>query len=232
MAYFLKPESLVTYAIGDVHGCLEKLVPLLECCAVHCGDRIFRLVFLGDYVDRGPDSYRVVDRLLDLQSELPDQVICLRGNHEALMLQAVRTGDDGIWLLNGGDATLGSYEVEHAGDITRRHLDWIASLPLSYDDGRRFFVHAGVDSSRPLTDQSEDVLLWTREPFLSHEHDYGRLIVHGHTPLATGTPELRPWRLNVDTGAVYGGPLTAAAFTQDRTAPIAFLTHEGAVIGV
>jgi serine/threonine protein phosphatase 1 len=232
MTYFLKPESLVTYAIGDVHGCLEKLVPLLECCAAHCGDRLFRLVFLGDYVDRGPDSYRVVDRLLDLQSELPDKVICLRGNHEALMLQAVRTRDDEIWLMNGGEATLGSYDVQRACDISDRHLEWIDSLPLSYDDGRRFFVHAGVDSNLPLTDQSEEVLLWMREPFLSRQYDYGRLIVHGHTPVPSRTPDLRPWRLNLDTGAVYGGPLTAAAFTQERTAPVAFLTHEGAVIGV
>lgn len=97
------------------------------------------------------------------------------------------------------------------------------SLPLTYDDGRRFFVHAGVDPQRPLDAQDEAALLWIREPFLEDERDYGRLIVHGHTPLVTAKPELRRNRLNLDTAAVFGGPLTAAAFDGSQTTPIKYL---------
>ena len=102
-------------------------------------------------------------------------------------------------------------------------LDWFRSLPLSYDDGRRFFVHAGVNPQLPLAAQHERDLIWIREPFLSARRDYGRLIVHGHTPLGTGKPDLRANRLNLDTGAVFGGPLTAALFADGRTEPVKFI---------
>jgi serine/threonine protein phosphatase 1 len=97
------------------------------------------------------------------------------------------------------------------------------SLRLSYDDGRRFFVHAGIDPERPLDAQDDFDLVWIREPFLSDGRDYGRLVVHGHTPLPDGTPDLRSNRLNLDTGAGFGGPLTAAVFSDDSTPPIGFL---------
>ena len=106
------------------------------------------------------------------------------------------------------------------------HVDWLRALPLSYDDGRRFFVHAGVNPGAPLDAQDDFDLLWIREPFLSHGGDYGRLIVHGHTPLADGIPDLRGNRLNLDTGAVFGGPLTAAVFDDAQTEPIGFLQAE------
>jgi serine/threonine protein phosphatase 1 len=106
------------------------------------------------------------------------------------------------------------------------HIDWIAARPLSFDDGRRLFVHAGINPSAPLDRQVEPDLLWIREPFLSSRRDYGRLIVHGHTPLTTGVPDLRVNRLNIDTAAVFGGPLTAAVFDDQRTEPIGFLTDE------
>jgi serine/threonine protein phosphatase 1 len=96
-------------------------------------------------------------------------------------------------------------------------------LPLTYDDGRRFFVHAGVDPEKPLETQDEAVLLWIRETFLENDRDYGRLIVHGHTPLSTAKPELRRNRLNLDTAAVFGGPLTAAVFDDAQTQPIKYL---------
>src|SRR5215467_6801255 len=95
------PPGAVTYAIGDVHGCLAKVVALIERCRHHCDGRTSRLVFVGDYIDRGPDSRGVIELLMTAQRERPDQVICLRGNHEAMMLAAVRTGDDVLWLLNG-----------------------------------------------------------------------------------------------------------------------------------
>ena len=131
-----------------------------------------------------------------------------------------------IWLRNGGAATLQSYGVNDIGDLPRAHLDWMRALRLTYDDGRRFFVHAGVNPEKPLNAQDEQDLLWIREPFLTDNRDYGRLIVHGHTPLATAMPELRSNRLNLDTAAVFGGPLTAAVFDDAQTEPITFLHAE------
>jgi serine/threonine protein phosphatase 1 len=97
------------------------------------------------------------------------------------------------------------------------------ALRLTYDVGRRFFVHAGVDPAKALQAQDAAALLWIREPFLKEERDYGRLIVHGHTPVTTEEPELRANRLNLDTAAAFGGPLTAAVFEDVQTGPVAFL---------
>ena len=214
--------GLMTYAIGDVHGCLDQLTALIDLCMKHCAGRPMRLVFLGDYIDRGPDSRGVIERLRTLQSEMPD-VVCLRGNHEALLLEAFETDDEGLWLLNGAAQTLLSYGVTEAAALPRDHVDWIAALPFYFDDGTRFFVHAGVNPAMPLDRQSEQDMLWIREPFLSSDRDYGRFIVHGHTPMKTARPDLRRNRLNLDTAAVYGGRLTAAVFSGDKAWPRAFL---------
>ena len=181
-------------------------------------------MFLGDYVDRGPDSAGVVRYLMELQSRRGERFVALKGNHEAVVLDVC----DGVcpadlWLSQGGDATLRSYRAARVQDLPETVLRWFRSLPLSYDDGRRFFVHAGVDPQLPLDAQHERDLIWIREPFLSARRDYGRLIVHGHTPIETGQPDLRPNRLNLDTGAVFGGPLTAALFAEDRTQPVRFV---------
>lgn len=214
----------LTYAVGDIHGALDKLEKLVATCRQHAGGRAMKLVFLGDYIDRGPNSAGVIRLLMSLQSELQENLVALTGNHEALAL-GVLDGKMRLsgWLLNGGATTLQSYGVREVGELPRAHLDWMRSLRLSYDDGRRFFVHAGVDPQRPLDAQDEHDLIWIREPFLSDARDYGRLIVHGHTPLGGGRPELRANRLNLDTAAVFGGPLTAAVFDESRTRPIAFL---------
>ena len=219
------PPGLITYAIGDVHGCLDKLTALLDLCARHARGAPTRLIFVGDYIDRGPDSRGVIETILKLQRERPGEVICLRGNHEALLIDAIKTGDEAHWLRNGGGETLASYGVSHAIGLPRDHLAWIEALPLTFDDGRRFFVHAGVNPAAPLDRQTEHDLLWIREPFLDNEREYGRLIVHGHTPLQSGRPDLRRNRLNLDTAAVYGRPLTAAVFNGEKTWPIAFLNN-------
>jgi serine/threonine protein phosphatase 1 len=214
---------MLTYAIGDVHGCLDKLQRILVRCRDHGGDRPRRLVFVGDYVDRGPDSRGVIETLLALQQQ-EAEMVCLRGNHEAMMLEAFATGDEDLWLLNGGGSTLGSYGIRQALDLPGEHMDWVTRLPLSFDDGWRLFVHAGLNPHAPLDRQTEEDVLWIREPFLSSRRDFGRLVVHGHTPLRTGVPDLRANRLNLDTAAVFGGPLTAAVFEDGQREPVAFLT--------
>lgn len=217
----------LTYAIGDIHGALHKLESLVAQCRAHAGDDgggVPKFVFVGDYIDRGPQSSGVIRYLIELAQALPDNVVTLMGNHEAMLLAIV----DGMfapqdWLAQGGMQTLQSYGVEDARDLPREHVDWLRRLRLSYDDGRRFFVHAGVDPGRPLEAQTERDLLWIREPFLSYRGDYGRLVVHGHTPIAAGVPELRGNRLDLDTGAGYGRALTAAVFSDQQTAPLSFL---------
>jgi serine/threonine protein phosphatase 1 len=161
---------------------------------------------------------------MDLQLELPDRVVALKGNHEAMALDVIdRTAPADFWLTQGGAETLRSYGVNSARELPDDHVRWLRSLRLNHDDGRRFFVHAGIDPERPLDAQRERDLIWIREPFLSDGRDHGRLIVHGHTPLSSGAPDLRSNRLNLDTGAVFGGPLTAAIFTDTETDPSGFL---------
>jgi serine/threonine protein phosphatase 1 len=217
----------LTYAIGDIHGCLDKLRGLLLRCETHADGRPMSLVFVGDYIDRGPQSCGVIDCLIDLKMQHGESVVTLMGNHEAMALAAIdRNGPTRMWLAQGGLATLESYGIAEPRELPPAHVAWLRALRLSYDDGRRFFVHAGVNPGAPLEAQDDFDLLWIREPFLSHGGDYGRLIVHGHTPLAAGVPDLRGNRLNLDTGAVFVGPLTAAVFDDAQTEPIGFLQAE------
>jgi len=215
------------YAVGDIHGCLNKLRSLMVRCEKHADGRPMMFVFVGDYIDRGPQSFAVVDYLIDLKAQHGERVVTLMGNHEAMALAAIDgSGPARLWFAQGGLATLASYGVTEPSGLPRAHVDWLRALPLSHDDGRRFFVHAGVDPGTPLEAQDDTDLLWIREPFLSHRGDYGRLVVQGHTPVTNGVPDLRSNRLNLDTGAVFGGPLTAAVFEAAQTEPIDFLQAE------
>jgi serine/threonine protein phosphatase 1 len=217
-------EAPLVYAIGDIHGSLDKLRDLMMLCERHADGRTASFIFLGDYIDRGPDSRGVVEALMDMQSRQPDRVIALKGNHEAVALEVVDGETEAeLWLREGGTATLRSYDIDDARDLPDEHVAWLRALPLCYDDGRRFFVHAGVDPEKPLGAQRDRDLIWIREPFLSDARDYGRLIVHGHTPQTDGIPDFRGNRLNLDTGAVFGRPLTAAAFASARRDPLGYL---------
>ncbi len=192
-------------AIGDVHGRLAKLEDLLGQIQPRADDR---LVFLGDYVDRGPDSYEVVERLIALRRELPRTVL-LRGNHEAFLLALFREpvhGQRQVWLeRDGGRATIASYQA--AGQYPIVHRDFFESLPLTFETERFFFCHAGVRPRIALDRQREDDLLTIREPFLSSNANFGKVVVHGHTVVAH--PQVLTNRINLDTGAGEGGPLTA-----------------------
>ena len=216
---------MLNVVIGDIHGELEKLKALLGYCREYLGADV-RLIFVGDYVNRGPNSSEVVQLLRDLQDR-NDHVICLRGNHEAALLAAVAGAPIYHFLLMGGDATLRSYDARSIAEIPASHVEWLKSLPAFYQDELRFYVHAGVDPDCPLDRQPEDALLWIREPFLSDPRPYERLIVHGHTAQLTFVPEVRENRINIDTAAVFGGPLTAAIFSDGSRYPIEFLDSDG-----
>jgi serine/threonine protein phosphatase 1 len=224
--------SLLTFAIGDVHGCFDKLRTLLGVCEAVAGGRRARFVLIGDYVDRGPDSRKVLDLLIAQQRD-SDRFICLLGNHEAMLLDAARpdrtVSDVFNWRANGGEQTLESYGVDDESKLPAAHLAWMAALPLHFADGSRLFVHAGIRPGIALEDQTAHDLLWIRDPFLSSPDDHGVFVVHGHTPLRTALPDLRPNRLNLDTGACFGGDLTAALFAGDEARPDLFLNSSGNV---
>lgn len=214
---------MLTYAIGDIHGRADRLARLLARIEDHRAGRPRRLVVLGDAIDRGPDSAGAVAILRDLQAREPDCVICLMGNHEAMLLDAVAgTGLD-LWRLNGAGPTLGSYGVTHPRDLPAEIVAWIAALPTLHGDARRWYVHAGLDPARGAEGSDRETRLWMREPFLSANHDFGRHVVHGHTPTRDGRLELLAHRTNLDTGAVFGGPLTAGVFTDAQGPPVEVL---------
>ncbi|WP_110351338.1 metallophosphoesterase family protein [Methylobacterium sp. B4] len=214
----------ITYAIGDIHGCADLLDRLLERIEAHVGDRAKKLVFLGDYIDRGPDSARVIETLRRLQWREPEGVVCLMGNHEAMLLKTLQEpGALDHWLMNGGTETLASYDAAGPEEIPGDVLDWIEALPTLHEDARRWFVHAGFRPEAEIPDPDHETHLWIREPFLSTDHDFGRHVVHGHTPQTRGGPDCRRFRTNLDTGAVYGNALTAGVFSDAEGPAVEFL---------
>jgi len=211
--------------VGDVHGCDDLLAEVHEETERDLKRQPptdYRIIHVGDYVDRGPASAAVLDRLVALRATDP-RVICLRGNHEDLLLGFLASpqqyGD--VWLGNGGDATLASYELDRdaiasldpaalASEFARRlpaaHADFLRDLVLVTRFGDYVFVHAGIRPTVPLDRQDPHDLTWIRDEFLTSRRDYGVVVVHGHTPARE--PEVRPNRINIDTGAVFTGRLT------------------------
>ena len=195
----------LTYAIGDIHGCHDLLKALVAGVRDHAASRPYRLVFLGEYIDRGRDSAAVIATVRDLQAQSPETVTCLMGNHEMMLLAAARDRSlTGWWLGNGGGATLASFGAPSLDDLPSDVLRWLESLPTQHEDARRIYVHAGLSPARPRHTQTDHDRLWIREPFLTADHDFGKHVVHGHTPQRDAT-----CRTNLDTAAVYGGALTA-----------------------
>lgn len=192
---------MVTHiAIGDIHGMAEPLTALLARLPAEG-----LLVFLGDYIDRGPESQQVVKRLMALAQERA--CIFLRGNHEAMALAAL-DGDrnvEDMWYQNGGLRTIESYSYHLPDD----HLAFLrATLPY-YETADFIFVHGGLTPGETPQEMAEEELWWMRDPFLSTDYQWGKLVIHGHTPLSSGKPDIRANRINIDTSAVYGGALTA-----------------------
>ncbi|WP_167767004.1 metallophosphoesterase [Jannaschia formosa] len=228
----------VIYAVGDVHGRDDLLGELHGIIRDHHAarqdGREGLVVHVGDYVDRGPASAAVLDRVMAGVAGM--ESVCLMGNHEAMMLACTRTWDWQpweVWRSNGGDATLDSLGVEVrfrqydpealCVALGPARLAWLRALPLSHIEGDYLFVHAGIAPGVPLEAQEARDLLWIRDRFLDSDADHGRIVVHGHTP--GEAPVVRPNRIGLDTGAPVRGVLTAAVL--DGSHPPAFLQARG-----
>ena len=223
------PEDVRIYAIGDIHGRVDLLKRLLARIEEDLGELEARaaprtvLVYLGDYIDRGPEAAAVLDLLLQNPLGLPS--VFLKGNHEAMLLAFLEDPEGAwAWLEYGGRETLMSYGLEippgplprtalrdlHGElreKLPRDHFAFLQRLRLTWSQGDYLFVHAGIHPGRPFKRQREEDLLWIREPFLSHPGPFEKVVVHGHTPCQR--PENLPWRINLDTGACFSNRLTA-----------------------
>lgn len=225
------PDGVRIYAIGDVHGrsdLLKQLLTVIDVDLARSSPIRPIQVFLGDYVDRGPDSRGVLDLLIERQHS--HETVFLKGNHEAFLMEVLHdpTKLQG-WRQFGGLTTLMSYGTmptmnpndedqfrlidTFAKAMPASHLRFLSELQPSFSCGDFFFVHAGVKPGVPLAEQSEADLLWIREEFLSSEIDFGKYIVHGHTPVAA--PDIHPNRINIDTGAYATGNLTLLTMQGD-----------------
>lgn len=226
----LRP-GLRVYAIGDVHGCLNRLVALhwkitADLAAHPVAESV--LIHVGDYVDRGADSAGVIWLLAGSVAPPVARRVDLQGNHEVMMIQALANEPRAAeaWIDNGGGATLESYGVPleappaaWAESVPLIHRQWIKTRDIMHKEGSYLFVHAGIRPGRALIRQSVDDLLWIREPFLSSQDKHPFVVVHGHSPVPE--PEVRPNRIGIDTGAVMGGALTCVVLELDQ---IRFLT--------
>lgn len=223
--------STPIYAIPDIHGHLDKLDHALD--LIHAdGGHDAQIVFLGDYVDRGPDCRGVLQRLIDGQAQGRNWT-CLKGNHDRLMewfLEPFPRFDPRMlvgfsWFHPriGGIETLASYGIDVTHDrrygevhtealtkVPQAHLDFLRGLPLFQETPAILFVHGGIRPGVPLTDQTQEDLVWIREPFLSDTRVHPWLVVHGHTALDQATHFGN--RVDLDGGAAYGRPLAPAVF--------------------
>ena len=218
----------LVYAIGDIHGYPGQLAALLRQIAEDAqrepSPERPLIVFLGDYVDRGPDGRAVIELILSVMDDARFEVVALKGNHEDALLRFL--ADPGFapaWIANWGETTLRSYGVappsgfdaaacqaaqaRFADALPTRHRTFLADLRLSLEVGDYLFVHAGVRPGVPLHAQAERDLIWIRYEFLESDQPFGKVVVHGHTP--ADRPERKTNRINVDTGVYFSGTLTA-----------------------
>lgn len=224
-----------TYAFADLHGRWDLLKEALAAIAIDAAknEDEYQIITLGDYIDRGPESAKIIGTLMDLQTnEFP--IICLKGNHEAMMVETIRAPlDPNWWIGNGGGHTLMSYGHPREGVydptvVPKEHLDWLNALPIMHVDDKRVFCHAWVDSSVPLDRQKEDSVLWTLYPAGAQ---YGhrltnRHVIHGHHQFEEGPMQYKH-RTNLDTFAWYTGRLVVGVFDDTQAGPIGFLEVRG-----
>jgi len=205
-----------TFVVGDLHGCVDELQVLLDGLALTASDQ---LIFLGDYVDRGPSSCAVVERLVRLRKEGP-RCVFLRGNHEDMFLAYMGLGGlyGDAFLVNGGRATLRSYDLEGCdrSEVAQRippaHREFLQGLRDYEVAGDFLCVHAGINPLRELEQQSAEDLLWIRDEFIRNRHRLPYTVLFGHTPHRDVLLDL-PYKIGLDTGLVYANKLSCLELT-------------------
>lgn len=190
-------------AIGDIHGCARSLDAMLGKLKPH-DDRIH--IFIGDYIDRGPDSRLVVKHLMNFTDV--HTCIFLRGNHENMLLEALSTGNELLWHLNGGVSTLESYGVQSVAGIPRDHIRFFEDTRLWYNTDEYLFIHAGLDPERTVQQQlddpaTEEAALWERS-HIDSPTQWEKTVVFGHTPVPEPITDNR--KIGIDTGCVFARP--------------------------
>jgi serine/threonine protein phosphatase 1 len=225
------PDGTRIYAISDIHGCadlLQQMFTVIDRDLANAKSIRAIHVFLGDYIDRGPESRQTIDLLVDRSRN--HETVFLKGNHEAFLFDVLKSPSQlQGWRQYGGLQTLTSYGLtpslnpdeneqaelikELAYRIPPYQRRFFNSLRLRFVCGDFFFVHAGVRPGIPLTQQKEEDMLWIREEFLESEEQFSKYIVHGHTPVLQ--PDIRPNRINIDTGAYATGNLTLLTLQGD-----------------
>jgi serine/threonine protein phosphatase 1 len=199
------------FIVGDIHGCLDVLIRLMEKIDWH--PETDRLIFLGDYIDRGEDSRGVIEYLMNL-STVSRNVECLMGNHESVFLDFLSGTDKRTFLANGGGSTLYSYGFKYGAgkgtdwncQIPQEHMEFLKNLKLWVELEEYYVVHAGMRPGVAMQRQSLEDLVWIRDPFIFSNHDFGKRVIFGHTPYSE--PLIMDNKIGLDTGAVYGNRLT------------------------
>lgn len=198
------------WAIGDIHGCLKSLERLISEISPNENDK---LIFLGDYIDRGPDSKGVVDYLIELSKRI--NCVFIRGNHEQMLLDVVDNKDDTyLWLINGAQATWRSYGSLQSLISNEEHMEFYRNTKFYHIEDNYLFVHAGVRPKILLDKQDMRDLIWIREEFITKNHGLGYVVVFGHTPFENAL--IMEDKIGIDTGCVYGGKLTAYNLTLSK----------------
>lgn len=204
-----------TFVVGDVHGCLEMLKRLMD--KIPWDPSTDRLIFIGDYIDRGKDSRGVVEFVLALKEHSP-HVQCLIGNHEEMFLDYLSDTDSQTFILNGGLTTIRSYKE---GQRSRKdplvppaHRDFFSSLLHMIELEQYYIVHAGFRPHMRIEDQELFDMIWIRDGFIYSDYDFGKVVIFGHTPF--NSPMIMKNKIGIDTGAVYGNCLTCLELPERR----------------
>lgn len=212
------------FVIGDIHGSYNQLRALLQ--KINPDLKKDTLIFLGDYIDRGYSSYRVIKLLMDLQQRYGnDKVVLLRGNHEQMAIDNIKRGYYGSF--NGFDTTVKDFIRN--GEVVEDYLEFFEGLPLYHEDEDFIYVHGGIRPGISIEDQKEEDLLWIREEFFNSSMTFDKTVIFGHTPTEylTGswTPFIMKDRIGIDTGCVFGGHLTALEILDGKVVNIHQVTE-------
>lgn len=208
-----------TLVISDIHGEYERLMSVLN--KADYKPNKDKIVFIGDYIDRGPDSYKVVRYILQLKAKYKDNVVLLKGNHEDIACGYIKDYiSQQLFFYNGGHKTLKSYSLANKSVYDfEQDIKYLGNLSLYYETDEFLFVHAGIREGMSIENQSEEDLLWIRDDFLFKGwQDYPKIIIHGHTPLSetVNVKEMHiTRRLNIDTGAGKNGVLSLVDLTNE-----------------